>query len=85
MSSLLFWIPYLIVFVIDRVEAFRGVSNPKTWRLYVGIGITIVVAWLAEDAVSGSWQKVAYFTIWGIGYPASYVWNNSADTSGDAF
>jgi hypothetical protein len=80
-ESLLYLIPYFLVFIVDRVQAFRGVSNPKTWRLYAGIAITAIVAWVVSSHMHGSWGEVVYCALWGIGYPISYVWNNSADTT----
>ena len=84
MRSLLFWVPYVLVFIVDKVQAFRGVSNPVTWRKYVGLAITALLSFLVYSAPD-PWGDIFYFSIWGIGYTLSYLWNNSADTSGDGF
>jgi hypothetical protein len=80
-----FYVPYILLFFYDGIARFKGVSNPKTWRYYVGIGITIALSFLAVSYVSGKWGDFLYWAICGVGFVASYIWNNSADTSGDGF
>ena len=81
MKFFLYLIPYLIVFIVDRVQKVRGISNPTTWRWYAGIAVTALVAWIVDAHIEGTWGYVAYFAVWAVGYPASYIWNNSADTT----
>ena len=81
MEWLLYFIPITIVFIVDKVQAFRGVSNPRTWRFYAGIAMTAIVAWVAATRLHGGWGDTVYCAVWGIGYPISYIWNNSVDTT----
>jgi hypothetical protein len=58
--------------------------RPGTWRFFAGLGIGIVIGFIATVFVSQEWADAAYNGCCGLGVIGGYIWDITTDTSGKA-